>query len=321
PAHSRKDVCHNTAERADDTRATEDQIWRAALAAVMATVVTFGVWAATDLVFGGACIVGALCGVVAYVFTGMGGPEPVLKYQGDGVSVPGTRGLAPDAVSGAMTASDSSSDDNAEAEVLTEVEGDLQEAGSDGADAAKDIASGHAQDAATEAEEAKAAALTASDGEEYLEQLADGEGAVASDAKAAEADARAAADDFDAAAKDAEDGDIDGAEADLTKAQEELAAAGAKDVEAEHGVDTPAEETAPELYVDGAPGDADDLKKIKGVGPGLEKTLNEMGIYKFAQIATWGPGEIAWVDARLKFKGRITRDDWIGQAKEFSGQG
>ncbi|SLN41237.1 NADH-quinone oxidoreductase subunit E [Roseisalinus antarcticus] len=67
-------------------------------------------------------------------------------------------------------------------------------------------------------------------------------------------------------------------------------------------------------------GQADDLKRIKGVGPQLEGLLNEMGFYHFAQIAAWGPGEIAWVDARLKFKGRIERDDWVAQATEFAGE-
>lgn len=60
---------------------------------------------------------------------------------------------------------------------------------------------------------------------------------------------------------------------------------------------------------------ADDLKKLKGVGPKLEQTLNELGFYHFDQIAKWGSAEIAWVDARLKFKGRIERDGWIDQAK------
>ncbi|MDJ0825937.1 MAG: endonuclease [Rhodobacter sp.] len=80
-----------------------------------------------------------------------------------------------------------------------------------------------------------------------------------------------------------------------------------------------AAETEPQTY--SAPPDdgADDLKVIKGVGPGLEKTLNGLGIYKYAQIADWGPSEIAWVDARLKFKGRIERDGWIAQAKDLAG--
>ena len=62
-------------------------------------------------------------------------------------------------------------------------------------------------------------------------------------------------------------------------------------------------------------GGADNLKLLKGVGPKLEATLNELGIYHFDQIAGWRKKEIAWVDERLKFKGRIERDDWIKQAK------
>ncbi|WP_394358495.1 NADH:ubiquinone oxidoreductase [Halocynthiibacter halioticoli] len=60
---------------------------------------------------------------------------------------------------------------------------------------------------------------------------------------------------------------------------------------------------------------ADDLKKLKGVGPKLESTLNELGIWHFDQVAKWGAAEIAWVDERLKFKGRIERDGWVDQAK------
>lgn len=59
---------------------------------------------------------------------------------------------------------------------------------------------------------------------------------------------------------------------------------------------------------------ADNFKLIKGVGPKLEETLNDMGFYHFDQIAKWSAGEIAWVDTRLKFKGRIDRDGWIEQA-------
>ncbi|HSM41455.1 MAG TPA: NADH-quinone oxidoreductase subunit NuoE [Afifellaceae bacterium] len=70
----------------------------------------------------------------------------------------------------------------------------------------------------------------------------------------------------------------------------------------------------PGLY-DDRPEDADNLKEISGVGPKLEATLNEMGIYRFAQIAAWNADNIAWVDERLKFKGRIERDDWVAQAK------
>ncbi|RMC33845.1 NADH-quinone oxidoreductase subunit NuoE [Paracoccus alkanivorans] len=63
-------------------------------------------------------------------------------------------------------------------------------------------------------------------------------------------------------------------------------------------------------------GGADNLKMIKGVGPKLEKLLNKLGFWHFDQIASWGPEELAWVDANLEgFKGRASRDDWAGQAK------
>jgi NADH-quinone oxidoreductase subunit E len=62
-------------------------------------------------------------------------------------------------------------------------------------------------------------------------------------------------------------------------------------------------------------GQADDLKRIKGVGPKLEDTLNSLGIYHFDQIAKWNADNIDEVNERLKFSGRIERDDWVNQAK------
>jgi len=63
-------------------------------------------------------------------------------------------------------------------------------------------------------------------------------------------------------------------------------------------------------------GKPDDLKQIKGVGPKLEQVCNSLGIFHFDQIAAWSPDEIAWVDDNLEgFKGRVTRDDWVAQAK------
>ncbi len=83
-------------------------------------------------------------------------------------------------------------------------------------------------------------------------------------------------------------------------------------------VEAPAESagTKPELMTK-APENKDDLKKIGGVGPKLEETLNKMGVYTFAQVAAWSPDEIQWVDDNLSFKGRIDRDDWVGQASEL----
>lgn len=80
-------------------------------------------------------------------------------------------------------------------------------------------------------------------------------------------------------------------------------------------------ETAPALLSAAREGGADDLKLIKGVGPKLEGVLNDMGFYHFDQIAIWTGTEVAWVDARLKFKGRIDRDGWIEQAKTLAAEG
>ena len=67
-------------------------------------------------------------------------------------------------------------------------------------------------------------------------------------------------------------------------------------------------------------GEPDDLKKIKGVGPKLEKELNGAGVYHFSQIASWTTKEVAWADDNLLdgFKGRISRDNWVSQAKELA---
>ena len=64
---------------------------------------------------------------------------------------------------------------------------------------------------------------------------------------------------------------------------------------------------------------ADDLKAIKGVGPKLETMLNGMGFYHYDQIAKWSSEEIAWVDQNLEgFKGRVSRDNWVDQAKTLA---
>lgn len=69
--------------------------------------------------------------------------------------------------------------------------------------------------------------------------------------------------------------------------------------------------TAPE-------GEPDDLKKISGVGPALEKKLHAAGVTQFAQIAAFSKEDIAKLDDTLNFKGRIERDDWLGQAKALA---
>ncbi len=97
----------------------------------------------------------------------------------------------------------------------------------------------------------------------------------------------------------------------------------AEDKPKEPKAETPAEpeavaEKAPETLTEARGGQPDDLKLLKGVGPKLEQTLHELGFFHFDQIAKWTEAEVAWVDSRLKFKGRIERDGWIDQAKKLA---
>jgi NADH-quinone oxidoreductase subunit E len=66
------------------------------------------------------------------------------------------------------------------------------------------------------------------------------------------------------------------------------------------------------------PAQPDDLKLISGVGPKIEGILHSLGIFTFAQVASWKKAEREWVDGYLRFKGRIDRDDWIKQAKALA---
>lgn len=79
------------------------------------------------------------------------------------------------------------------------------------------------------------------------------------------------------------------------------------------------EQTAgePKLFRE-PPDNIDDLKAISGVGPALEKKLNGLGVYRYEQIGSWTKAEIKWVDDRLKFRGRIERDDWVKQARKLA---
>ena len=69
-------------------------------------------------------------------------------------------------------------------------------------------------------------------------------------------------------------------------------------------------------------GRADDLKRIRGIGPKLEELLNSMGFFHYDQIAGWSESEVAWVNNNLTgFKGRVSRDNWVEQAATLAGGG
>lgn len=69
-------------------------------------------------------------------------------------------------------------------------------------------------------------------------------------------------------------------------------------------------------------GKKDDLTLINGVGPFLEKKLNNVGIYTYEQISSLNTETIAEVTEAIEFfPGRIEKDDWVGQANRLLGRG
>ena len=64
----------------------------------------------------------------------------------------------------------------------------------------------------------------------------------------------------------------------------------------------------------------DDLTRIKGIGPGVARQLEALGIRSFRQLAALSEAEMAAIDEKLNsIRGRCFRDDWIGQAKALAG--
>ncbi|WP_192362992.1 NADH-quinone oxidoreductase subunit E [Mesorhizobium mediterraneum] len=62
----------------------------------------------------------------------------------------------------------------------------------------------------------------------------------------------------------------------------------------------------------------DDLKLISGVDPKIEGILHSLGIFTYAQVASWKKAEREWVDGYLSLRGRIEREDWVKQAKALA---
>jgi small subunit ribosomal protein S2 len=94
------------------------------------------------------------------------------------------------------------------------------------------------------------------------------------------------------------------------------------------GVDIGASESPPEedlaaadlpafRGIDAPRGEADDLKRITGISPKLEQSLNDLGVYHFWQIADLDEAGLVSLDKALNTKGRIRRDDWTAQAKKL----
>ncbi len=72
----------------------------------------------------------------------------------------------------------------------------------------------------------------------------------------------------------------------------------------------------PRQYSD-VPSTRDDIRFVYGVGPAIEKILNENGVYFFKQMASWSEEDIDFFDSKLgQFKGRIRREQWVRSAIE-----
>ena len=77
--------------------------------------------------------------------------------------------------------------------------------------------------------------------------------------------------------------------------------------------------TTKETPSEGAASSSDDLKQISGIGPALEKQLNDHGIFTLRQIAALTDDEIASLEENIiRFPGRIKREQWVEQAKQLT---
>jgi small subunit ribosomal protein S2 len=68
----------------------------------------------------------------------------------------------------------------------------------------------------------------------------------------------------------------------------------------------------------GPRGVADDLKKLSGISPPIEKKLNDLGIFHFSQIADLGPTAAHNIGEEVGLPGRV--DGWIAKAKELTAE-
>ena len=106
------------------------------------------------------------------------------------------------------------------------------------------------------------------------------------------------------------------------KKEAPAAAAASEDYDGDGVLEGANEGTRPAALDGPRDGKADNLKEIKGIGPKMEKMCNALGFYHFDQIANWTADEVAWVNANLEgFKGRVTRDEWVAQAKILAAGG
>jgi predicted flap endonuclease-1-like 5' DNA nuclease len=113
--------------------------------------------------------------------------------------------------------------------------------------------------------------------------------------------------------RDAAIGQLRDFDADRRRVYREVAAAKSEAARYRQLVIDLEDNAPPPFFGAGAP---DDLKLIVGVGPVLERMLQQLGITTYRQIARWTERDIEEFDAKLpEFPGRIRRDGWVTQAR------
>jgi len=104
---------------------------------------------------------------------------------------------------------------------------------------------------------------------------------------------------------------------DLSESEEDEAAAVAEDeVHPSEAMLAELEGAQPE-QVEQPDSGGDDLTTITGIGPRIAEVLNSLGIWTYSQIADWQPEHETWIENHLSFKGRVSRENWVGQAKDL----
>jgi len=78
------------------------------------------------------------------------------------------------------------------------------------------------------------------------------------------------------------------------------------------------DQNPPALLTEARAEGKDKLSSMKGIGPVIEKKLNELGIYHFNQIASWNRDQEKWIETQLAFPKSIAKEEWVKQAKELS---
>ena len=73
----------------------------------------------------------------------------------------------------------------------------------------------------------------------------------------------------------------------------------------------------PTLFTEAPAEGKDKLSALKGIGPVLEKKLNELGVYSYEQIASWTTEQEIWIGTQMAFPKKVSKEEWVKQAKEL----